>query len=119
MRLWLDDIRNPLENGAIGFTWVKTADEAIFQLSRNNSDELMLVTFASLDHDLAPEHYPWNENWAKSLDPKNRPKDGYEVVLFMEQTGRWPKDGVRVHSMNPVGRARMEQVVKKHYGRNF
>ena len=54
MNLWLDDVRNPATHGAIGFVWVKTAEEAIDMLKSG------AVQFASLDHDLAEEHYPWN-----------------------------------------------------------
>lgn len=46
MRLWLDDVRDPVLHGAIGFHWVKTAEEAISCLRSGQ------VRFASLDHDL-------------------------------------------------------------------
>lgn len=37
----------------------------------------------------------------------------------MEAHDMWPPDGVRVHSMNPVGRQRMEAAIRRHYGRLF
>ena len=100
MNLWLDDVRNPATHGAIGFVWVKTAEEAIDMLKSG------AVQFASLDHDLAEEHYPWNcEDITKCAGT------GYVVVCWMERNDVWPPNGVRVHSMNPVGRQRMEAVI--------
>jgi hypothetical protein len=44
-------------------------------------------------------------------------KTGYDVVCWMEEHGMWPVDGITVHSMNPVGRARMEAAIRRHYER--
>lgn len=101
MKLWLDDVRDPVRFGAIGFVWAKTAEEAIAHLRTGE------VTFASLDHDLTIEQtigtgWPTHEAC------------GYDVVCWMEEHGVWPRDGVSVHSMNPAGRARMESVLRKH-----
>ena len=90
MELWLDDVRKPPEYG--DYVWAKTAEEAIDLLQEGQ------VTFASLDHDLG---------FGGS---------GYDVVCFMERTGIWPKDGVVVHSMNPVGRQYMQMAIDRHYG---
>jgi hypothetical protein len=107
MKLWLDDVREPHRFGCIGWTWAKTADEAIAHLSTGN------VTQASLDHDLAWEYYPWN-----CVSPSEyKEKSGYAVVCWMEENNMWPIDGVRVHSMNPVGKERMESVIAKHYSK--
>lgn len=109
MILWLDDIRQPWKHGYIVFEWVKTAREAINLLKTGN------ITFASLDHDLSEEHYPWN-----CKDISECKGTGYDVVCFLEENPEyWPPDGVRVHSANPAGRARMIQVIEKFYGRNF
>lgn len=105
MKLWLDDVRDPKEFGAIGWTWVHTAAEAIEALQSGQVEE------ADLDHDLAWEHYPWNAVPEKYYQEPT----GYEVVKWMEENDVWPPAGVRVHSMNPVGRERMEQVIRKHY----
>lgn len=98
MKLWLDDIRDPAEHGRIGWTWVKTADEAIAALATGT------VTEASLDHDLSVG--------ATMGTPAPAERTGYTVVCWMEEHGVWPKDGVRVHSMNPVGRQRMLDVIQ-------
>lgn len=100
MMLWLDDIRPPWKYGYIGAEWCKTAEEAIALLATGK------ITFASLDHDLS--------EMATIGQPSTGEKTGYTVVCWMEENKIWPKDGVRVHSMNPVGRARMEQVLRRY-----
>ena len=105
MTLWLDDIREPWKYGYIDAIWAKTADEAIEYLNRGGID------FASLDHDLS--------EMATIGQPGPNEKTGYTVVCWMEENGVWPERGVAVHSMNPAGKARMEAVIRKHYGRNF
>jgi hypothetical protein len=105
MILWLDDIREPWKFGFGGSEWVKTADDAIALLKTG------AVTFASLDHDLSEE--------ATLGTPKPGEKTGYTVVLFMEENDIWPEKGVRVHSLNPAGKAKMEAAILRHYGRNF
>lgn len=107
--MWLDDVRNPLEHGAIGFIWVKTAAEAIALLETGG------IKFASLDHDLAEQHYPWN---CTEL-PARGAATGYDVCCWLEEHPEfWPPNGVRVHSMNTAGKYRMCQVIDKHYGGN-
>jgi hypothetical protein len=98
MNLWLDDIRPPL----IGYVWAKTAKEAIAYLSTGT------VQRASLDHDLSIE--ATLGNWRNEIT-------GYDVVLWMEKNNVWPKNGVAVHSLNPVGKERMMVVINNHYGK--
>lgn len=121
MRLWLDDVRDPKLNGAIGFDWAKDYGEAITYLQTGE------VTFASLDHDIGAckecTDAMFHVGDMKSPETTffNRcphAKSGYDVVLWMEQNDVWPPDGVRVHSMNPVGKQRMEQVINAHYWRD-
>ena len=102
--LWLDDVRDPVRNGAAGFLWAKTAAQAIAMLGTG------AVRFASLDHDL---------DAAATIGLPPREPTGYDVVTWMEQTNSWPPRGVRIHSMNPAGAQRMRQVVMRHYGRTF
>lgn len=101
MKLWLDDIRDPREHGALGYTWVKTADEAIRLLASG------MVERASLDHDLSVD--------ATMGNPAQGERTGYTVIRWMEENNTWPRGGVKVHSMNPVGRRRMLDVIAKHY----
>lgn len=105
MKLWLDDVRAPHLHGALGWEWAKTAQEAIDYLSSGK------VEIASLDHDLAPDHYPWS-----GVPLEQCSGTGYDVVVFLENNPEFlPPRGTRVHSMNPVGRARMEQVLARLY----
>lgn len=108
MKLWLDDVREPWKHGCLGWEWVTTATAAISALATGQ------VECASLDHDLANEHYPWNRENAEDLSPRGE-GTGYDVVCWMEENNVWPKGGVSVHSMNPVGRKRMQVVIDKHY----
>lgn len=103
--LWLDDYRKPWQFGYLGAEWVKTAPEAIALLGTG------VVRFASLDHDLLPEHYPWN---CVSIDECDG--TGFDVVQFLLMHPEfWPPDGVRVHSANPAGRARMEAAMERFH----
>lgn len=101
--LWLDDLRDPARFGCIGWTWAKTADEAIDLLKTGR------VRRASLDHDLSVE-----QTLGRTLEGPS----GYTVVCWMEEHGVWPEGGVKVHSQNPVGRARMRQVIARAYESN-
>jgi hypothetical protein len=101
VKLWLDDIRHPAAHGCAGWTWVKTAREAIELLATGS------VIEASLDHDLSVQ--------ATMGNPAPNEETGYTVVRWMEEHDVWPPGGVRVHSMNPVGRRRMMDVISRHY----
>jgi hypothetical protein len=102
VRVWLDDMRA----APVGFTWAKTARQAIDMLE--NCD----VEFISLDHDLAEEHYAdMDRSTGFSEDT------GYAVVLWMEKNDAWPDLGCAVHSFNPVGKARMLAAIEQAYKR--
>ena len=111
MNLWLDDIREPYKHGFVGAVWAMTAEEAIAALKTGH------ITFASLDHDLTEEQTLGGIHGEVREDGQ---KSGYDVVVWLEEHPEfWPRDGVAVHSMNPAGRKRMEQVIERHYrGRN-
>lgn len=118
MKLWLDDLRDPKVNGAIGFAWAKNYDEAFAILKTGN------ITFASLDHDIGACQNCIEKllhigdtktaettfyNWCPHVN------SGYDLVSWMEDNNIWPVDGVTVHSMNPIGRLRMKQIIDRHY----
>ena len=109
-KLFLDDVRTPPSEGWIV---VRTADEAIERLKQGDID------FASLDHDLADGHYPWNSEHPYpdnvALVRNTKEKTGYNVVCWMEENDVWPPLGTLVHSQNPVGRERMEKVIRNAY----
>ena len=104
VNLWLDDVRDPNEFGFIGWTWVKTCDEAIELLKTGK------VVRASLDHDLSIN---------ATLGFPDKEKTGYDVVCWMEENNVWPIHGVEVHSVNPVGRQRMKMVIEKYYKKGY
>lgn len=100
--LWLDDVRDPANHGYGGAFWVRSA-RVVIQLLQDN---FHLIAEMSLDHDLVPTE----------LGPSG---DGYDVISYCEETGRWPEGGVRVHSSNPPARERMLVPIRAHYGRDF
>jgi len=112
MKLWLDDIRDPVDFGRPDWYWAKTAEEAV-SIFRTG-----VVTVASLDHDLSEGQMTLGGYLGKIYEDGQL--SGYDVVLFLKQHPQfWPSGGVRVHSANPAGKARMEQVIIKFYGRKF
>lgn len=42
---------------------------------------------------------------------------GCDLVSWMEENEVWPENPPVVHSMNPVGKDRMQRVIWKHYRR--
>lgn len=112
MYLWLDDIRDPRHYGREGWRWVKTAKDAI-EVFRTGE-----VEAASLDHDLTQDQMQRGGYLGEVYEDGH--KSGYDVVEWLEQHPQfWPKYGVAVHSANPAGKKRMEQVIFNYYGRNF
>lgn len=97
--MWLDDLRDPARYGHVGWTWAKTADQAMDAFRTGT------VTEASLDHDLTV---------AATLGRWEGEITGYEVLLWLEQNPRlWPSGGIAVHSINPFGRARMQPIIDR------
>lgn len=102
IKMFLDDIRPCPE----GWVLVKTAREAIELLKTGQ------VIEASLDHDLGEcemcegSHNPWCScecHW-----------NGYTVMKWIEENNMWPKEGIWLHSNNPVGLANMQAVIDRH-----
>jgi hypothetical protein len=106
VKLWLDDIREPWRFGCVGWTWAKTAKEAIDYLQTGK------VTEASLDHDLTSEQMIRGGFLGEVYEDGQQ--SGYDVVCWLEQHPEFfPSNGVTVHSANPAGRARMKQILQK------
>lgn len=100
MRLWLDDVRVPPVDRDGAWTWAKTADEAIAYLKTGQ------VVEASLDHDLAEDHYPWAPEQQKP-GYTSPAKTGLDVVRFILDNPQFAPSYIHIHSMNPVGRHNM------------
>lgn len=87
MKLWIDDIRTPPDKG---WTWAKTAQNAIALLTHNK------VEMVSFDHDLGAT-------------------DAYSVAMWIEKAaseGKIAPMKWKVHSMNVVGRQRITAAMK-------
>lgn len=90
MKLWVDDIREAPK----GWVWAKDALEATDYLLTNE------VTHISLDHDLGDDDLG----------------TGYDVLNWLElevHDGKIKCPKISLHTANPVGRMRMEQVIRK------
>lgn len=98
MKLWLDDVRDPADYLSDGYDWywVKTVTQAL-ELIEEWKRRGVEWTDASLDHDLG------------AFDT------GYDLLNWMAETNNWPTNAPMVHSMNPVGRKRMQDFITRHY----
>jgi hypothetical protein len=112
MKLWVDDHR-PAPRGWRG---VRSAAAAKVYLEQG------LVTHISLDHDLGacPECTARGRHVGRMTRPGNtfyhycrHVPSGYDLCLWMEGTGRWPRGSVSVHSANPTGARRMLAVIER------
>lgn len=114
VNLWLDDMRP----APAGWVHCRSVNEAKALLTTGG------VMRASLDHDLGACDACNGRDadaWLEEHDYKSMPHcdhvgTGYTLVCWMEATGIWPHERPTVHSANPVGRARMLQVIAKHWG---
>ena len=115
MRLYLDDMR-PCP---VGWFPAKNVDEAknIIQMMLDHAafDE------ASLDHDLGACEAcmgPWREGLTASgpMPHCSHVGTGYDLCVWMAETGHWPLHAPTVHSANPVGRERMQGVIRRYFG---
>jgi hypothetical protein len=102
VKLFLDDCRKPHQCGCLGWTHAKTADEAIRLLATGKVEE------CDLDFDLTEK---------RSCGIDDGSLTGLDVLNWMEANNVWPPLGTRVHSLNPVGRQRMEEVIERAYRR--
>ena len=103
IRIYLDDERQEPE----GWIRTKTAAATIVML-RDFSLRGQKVDELSLDHDLGPSHY---------LGDYSDRNTGYAVLEWIEDSIKtinyFPPTVIKVHSMNPAGRARMEKLIKR------
>lgn len=104
-KMWLDDLRV----APPGWTHVHTVAEAENFMLHNDVDE------ASLDHDLGhaldcPGCHLGAHPDTKHIDAPN----GKHFVLWLIESGKWPKSRPNVHSQNPVGRETMNQLINRY-----
>lgn len=100
MKLWIDDIRE----APVGWIWAKNFIEAVEHIVTGEVEEV------SFDHDLG-----LNEDGTES-------STGYTIALFyaeLVENETVPKPTTAsVHSMNPVGRQRIQGVIDRYLTRN-
>lgn len=103
--LWVDDCR-PAPKGWI---WAKTAKEARFYLHVG-------VQKASLDHDLGSCEGCQSCQKGCACECHHT---GCDLVKWMVKNNKWPVEKPAVHSANPPGKLRMEQLIDEHgpYGK--
>lgn len=90
MKLWIDDVRTPPDDGYI---WCKSVNEAIATI--NKTDDISLI---DIDHD-AGDYVCDGGDYIKVLD-------------YLEMHGySYP---IRIHSMNPVGVMNMRAIIRKN-----
>ena len=85
MKLWVDDVRD----APAGWICARNYHEATGWISTGKVDTI------SLDHDLGEAC------------------TGYDIAKFIVDTRLWPKV-IYFHTMNPVGRQNMEQLLKRY-----
>lgn len=129
MKMYLDDMRKP----PVGYHLVKNVNEAKDFCMNNRG----LITDMSLDHDLGacsdcihrllgiePGSAPLEEvqaQWLHKSQMTQMPNcdhfgTGYTFLCWLEENFEyWPVNKPQVHSANPVGRMRMQQVIDAYY----
>ena len=58
---------------------------------------------------------PGYEDWGTVMPHCTHFGTGYDLCLWMAEHGIWPAEKPTVHSMNPVGRQRMEGVIDRYF----
>jgi hypothetical protein len=114
MKLWHDDVR-PAPDG-----WVRVRTNAEAQQllrQRSEPDGQMVVTVASLDHDLgaqdADEFEVGSDEWFTAMGTMGQSMEtGFDLVEWMLEHDAVPPV-VLVHSWNPPGADRMAARLKR------
>ena len=96
MKVWLDDLRDPLYHclDGTGWVWVKTVEEVIALLQTNK------VTHLSLDNDLGLDQL-----------------EGHVIIEWMINNDIWPIEEVWVHSQNIVRSKFMKEDIERYFYR--
>jgi hypothetical protein len=114
--LWLDDHR-PAPYGWVGVT---TLADAKLSLKTGRVDR------ASLDHDLGACETCMDgrdvQEWLEAHHFRTMPHcehvgTGYDLCVWMAETGHWPTEQPTVHSANQVGGDRMKGVIASYFPR--
>ena len=100
MRLWVDDIREAPK----GYVWCRSVGEAKFCIKRSESVDINgkkifePIELIDIDHDAGNYVYDGG--------------DYIKLLGWLEETNRnYP---IRIHSMNPVGRENMRNIIRRN-----
>ena len=91
-KIWIDDMRSPPDNS---YRWCQTYDSAIATIHYFSTSDYGIERIC-FDHDLGEE------------------KTGYDIAKYLVKNGIYIEN-YSVHSMNPVGRQNIIQLLD-HYG---
>ena len=97
MKLWIDDVRTPPGDCFHEWAWCRAVDTAkvMIESAERLGREIELI---DIDHDAG--------------DYANDGGDYIKLLDWLEETGRnYP---IRLHTMNPVGEARMRAIIKRN-----
>jgi len=116
--LFLDDVRSPAD-----VTWEKLPSPEQWIIARNfwafkrQIEKRGIPKFVAFDHDLAPEHYSamFKDSHSNPSDYGNE-KTGFHCAEYLihacaERSVPFPE--YTVHSLNPVGRQRMYDLIEE------
>ena len=116
MRLYLDDVRIPTEDG---WAVVKNYDEFVAHIRMHGLESYEII---SLDHDLgdtAMNEYYNNVHPNYTLDYSNiKEKTGMDCAKFLvaeSMTKGIPLPAIYVHSANPIGSANIMGYVNNYF----
>lgn len=93
MKIWLDDLRE----APAGFVHCRSVNEAIAVIEAY--EQIDPIELIDCDHDLG-DYAPDGGDGIKLLD------------WLLERDTRYP---IRLHTMNPVGRANMQRLLDRHW----
>lgn len=91
MKIWLDDLRPASE----GYAWCRSVNEAI-RFIKSTESEIELI---DCDYDLG--------DYAKDGG------GGIKLLDWLAEQGLFYK--IHLHTMNPVGRANMERILRRYW----
>jgi hypothetical protein len=96
IRLWLDDVRDPLHFGRLGWLWVKNYHYFVKAFEEYNIVEV------SLDCDLTT---------SQSIGMPCDQPSGIDCVAWMIEHSHFPPKGITIHSANRHGAMRMHRML--------
>jgi hypothetical protein len=117
MRIYLDDIRTPLDPDS--WTIVRSYDEFVEKISEVGLENISEI---SLDHDLAQGHYHSNMqsgviNYDSPDFETNAYKTGWHCARWLidQWEDKKPLCLINIHSYNPIGSANIKSLLDSYF----